>query len=84
METSARNEVNIEETFQLLVRRVVEARRLAERGAGGLDAGNAHGMTKPLTPLASGRDNEKAAGDAALGGESGPFQGGFWRKLRCW
>jgi hypothetical protein len=33
METSARLEVNIEETFALIVRRVVEARRLAETGA---------------------------------------------------
>ncbi|KAM3081258.1 hypothetical protein ACMFMG_005214 [Clarireedia jacksonii] len=31
METSARNMVNIEETFELIVRRVVEARRRAER-----------------------------------------------------
>ncbi|TVY31434.1 Ras-like protein, partial [Lachnellula subtilissima] len=33
METSARNTVNIEETFALIVRRVVEARRLANGGA---------------------------------------------------
>ncbi|TVY50205.1 Protein ras-2 [Lachnellula cervina] len=32
METSARNTVNIEETFALIVRRVVEARRLAADG----------------------------------------------------
>src|SRR6187549_2093894 len=32
METSARVEVNIEETFALIVRRVVEGRRLAEMG----------------------------------------------------
>jgi GTPase KRas len=32
METSARNTVNIEETFALIVRRVVEARRLASGG----------------------------------------------------
>ena len=32
METSARNTVNIEETFALIVRRVVEARRLAANG----------------------------------------------------
>lgn len=36
METSARNTVNIEETFALIVRRVVEARRLA---AGGVPMG---------------------------------------------
>ncbi|TVY14340.1 Ras-like protein 1 [Lachnellula arida] len=35
METSARNTVNIEETFALIVRRVVEARRLAANGGAG-------------------------------------------------
>ena len=34
METSARNTVNIEETFALIVRRVVEARRIAAGGLG--------------------------------------------------
>lgn len=34
METSARNTVNIEETFALIVRRVVEARRIAAVDAG--------------------------------------------------
>lgn len=33
METSARNTVNIEETFALIVRRVVEARRQAQNGS---------------------------------------------------
>lgn len=65
METSARLEVNIEETFALIVRRVVEARRAAERGAvpgnqggaggvgaGGLSAAGAQrNATKPLSPL---------------------------------
>jgi GTPase KRas protein len=32
METSARNTVNIEDTFALIVRRVVEARRVAASG----------------------------------------------------
>ncbi|CZR64343.1 related to GTPase Ras2p [Phialocephala subalpina] len=42
METSARNTVNIEETFALIVRRVVEARRQAQGGGpmgGGLGGG---------------------------------------------
>ena len=67
METSARLEVNIEETFALMVRRVEEARRVAEQGGvgrmdrgrggdggdgvGGVVMGNSRGMTKPLTPL---------------------------------
>lgn len=38
MDTSARNTVNIEETFALIVRRVVEARRLAAGGSlGGME-----------------------------------------------
>ncbi|CAK7236788.1 hypothetical protein SBRCBS47491_009756 [Sporothrix bragantina] len=52
METSARLEVNIEETFALIVRRVVEARRLAAMG--GAEHDNRRGMTKPLSPLPSG------------------------------
>ncbi|CAK7568236.1 MAG: hypothetical protein SEPTF4163_006221 [Sporothrix epigloea] len=51
METSARLEVNIEETFALIVRRVVEARRLAAMNGAGHD--NRRGMTKPLSPLPS-------------------------------
>lgn len=84
METSARLEVNIEETFALIVRRVVEQRRLAETGA--LDS--ARGTTKPLTPLAPEGDgeSEKQAsvqrGPSLHGGRLG--RGGLWRKLRCW
>ncbi|KAK4192252.1 ras-like protein 2 [Podospora australis] len=101
METSARNEVNIEETFALIVRRVVEARKLAEMGdtaRAGLGAedmmGNKRGMTKPLTPLPSGRDaeDEDEKGDHHHRGPGvrGPSIGGagrgsgFWKKLRCW
>lgn len=60
METSARNSVNIEETFALLVRRVVEARRAAiAASAAGLGDGKETGARKgtqraataPLTPL---------------------------------
>ncbi|KAK4042976.1 ras-like protein 2 [Parachaetomium inaequale] len=97
METSARLEVNIEETFALIVRRVVEARKLAEMGVTDAElAANSRGMTKPLTPLPPGDDaDEKAAGGA---GERGPGvrgpningdrvgkgDAGFWKKLRCW
>ncbi|KAI9147774.1 Ras-like protein 2 [Paramyrothecium foliicola] len=85
METSARLEVNIEETFELLVRRVVEARRLAAAAAGGGTSANARGMTKPLAPLGGPSDDEK---HGAAGGERddrvGGSQGGFWKKLRCW
>ncbi|KAK3384952.1 ras protein let-60 [Podospora didyma] len=102
METSARIEVNIEETFALIVRRVVESRKLAEMGiVSDTEAAmnmNSRGMTKPLTPLPPGSEDEKAA---ANGGERGPgtrgpnihggdrfgrgvYGGEFWKKLRCW
>ncbi|KAK1831238.1 ras-like protein 2 [Podospora conica] len=82
METSARLEVNIEETFALIVRRVVQARELAERG--GEEAAkaegmmNSRGMTKPLTPLPPGSEDEKN------GARCGGSRGGWWRKLMFW
>lgn len=88
METSARLEVNIEETFALIVRRVVEGRRLAEMGVMDNTEMNARGMTKPLTPLPTDAETEKRAP-----GVRGPIsetedvqrsESGFWRKLRCW
>ncbi|KAI0429876.1 P-loop containing nucleoside triphosphate hydrolase protein [Xylaria sp. FL1042] len=92
METSARLEVNIEETFALIVRRVVEARRLAEMGIVAPPEMDRRGVTKPLTPL--GDDREDGAADEKRGvGVRGPrFDGsfgrrggnGFWRSLRCW
>lgn len=96
METSARLEVNIEETFALIVRRVVEARRQAESGVVTDLAATRHGMTKPLTPLPPGDDeDEKRAGGGAVRGPGvrgpnirgdrvGQGNGGFWKKLRCW
>ena len=87
METSARLEVNIEETFALIVRRVVEARRLAEEGMMGDIAMNARGMTKPLSPIPNG-DMEKRApglrGPNIHGDRVGRPRSGFWQKLRCW
>ncbi|KAF4982693.1 hypothetical protein FZEAL_1720 [Fusarium zealandicum] len=87
METSARLEVNIEETFALVVRRVVEARRLADTGVGGTNR-NARGMTKPLTPLPTDSDTEKRAvgvrGPNLNGDRVGRKDGGFWKTLRCW
>ena len=90
METSARLEVNIEETFALIVRRVIERRRLAEMGILDNTEMNARGMTKPLTPLpADAGDAEKRAlglRGPSLSGDVkvGRGQGGFWKKLRCW
>ena len=94
METSARLEVNIEETFALIVRRVVEARRAAEEGSNGKRKGagfedNRRGMTKPLTPLPEDRHGGDEKGDKKVRGVSigqgdRIGKGGFWRKLRCW
>ncbi|KAI1183653.1 ras-domain-containing protein [Nemania serpens] len=91
METSARLEVNIEETFALLVRRVVEARRRAELGI--LDDDNnpemdRRGVTRPLTPLGDdGADEKRGVGvrGPRINGSVGKRGGdGFWRSLRCW
>ncbi|CAM1504254.1 Fc.00g018450.m01.CDS01 [Cosmosporella sp. VM-42] len=88
METSARLEVNIEETFALIVRRVVEARRVAEMGILESTHMNARGMTKPLTPLPTDSDNEKRGpgvrGPNINGDRVGRNDGGFWKSLRCW
>ncbi|KAB5533611.1 ras protein let-60 [Coniochaeta sp. 2T2.1] len=98
METSARLEVNIEETFALIVRRVVEARRLAQMGVldpnaglgpGGVengDGGGGVGRTKPLTPLPSGEGEKREVGmrGVNIGDRVGRGGGGFWRSLRCW
>ncbi|KAK7911306.1 Ras family protein [Apiospora marii] len=96
METSARLEVNIEETFALIVRRVVEARRLAELGVLDNTDMDRRGVTKPLTPLGSvrgdndGGDPEKRGRVGSRGprlDNNGERLGGhssFWRSLRCW
>lgn len=86
METSARLEVNIEETFALIVRRVVEARRLADSGMTGDIAMNARGMTKPLSPLPNGDMEKRAPGMRGpnIHGERIRPRSGFWQKLRCW
>ncbi|EPE35876.1 P-loop containing nucleoside triphosphate hydrolase [Glarea lozoyensis ATCC 20868] len=63
METSARNTVNIEETFALIVRRVVEARRIAAGGAPsgtGLD-GNVVGEKGRRSMLSLGRHGSTEA-----------------------
>lgn len=73
METSAREMVNIEETFALLVRRVVEARRLA---AG---YGPAH-RTAALPPP---KESEFTAYNAYEKGDDAPKES-FWKKLKCW
>ena len=98
METSARNTVNIEETFALIVRRVVEARRLAQgmgqeldgsgRGLGGGQVlGTRRAVTAPLSPLPGGPEKEMGFGRDGSAGQGGTKMGKFkeiWNKLICW
>lgn len=96
METSARLEVNIEETFALIVRRVAEARRAAEAGLlpgeepEAKKGGAQRNATKPLSPLpdADG-DNDGGEKDGLGRGPRGTEKvgrgtGGFWKRFRCW
>lgn len=73
METSAREMVNIEETFALLVRRVVEARRLA--------AG--HGPAHRTAALPPPKESEFTSYNAYEKGDDVPKES-FWKKLKCW
>ncbi|GAP88538.2 putative ras small monomeric [Rosellinia necatrix] len=93
METSARLEVNIEETFALIVRRVVESRRLAEMGVLDNPEMDRRGVTRPLTPLGHHHNRHDGAYEKRGVGVRGPrFDGsigrrggdGFWKSLRCW
>lgn len=90
METSARDMVNIEETFALLVRRVVEARATAGKAKGKGGSGAPYAQTPRLPPQQQhgekvGRQREGAAGqhddddDDHQDGKQG-----FWAKLKCW
>ena len=97
METSARNTVNIEETFALIVRRVVEARRLAmvesEHRSGRKDSrntiiasqtlGTRRAATAPLSPLPGGPEKEMSFPQPGEGKTSSRFRR-VWRKLKCW
>lgn len=74
METSAREMVNIEETFALLVRRVVEARASAGRGA------TTSFPQTPKLPPTGGEKEAKRQQNTENGGE----KQGFWAKLKCW
>lgn len=61
----------------VLVRRVVEARRIAAQG--GPDAVPTH--TQALPPLNEKRDSSKIAQGK---GQGGAHKEGFWKKLMCW
>jgi GTPase SAR1 family protein len=99
METSARNTVNIEETFALIVRRVVEARRLAATSSG-LLGGGAEDNEKALSVVGNPVLGTRRAVTAPLSPlPSGPEKQmpfpnqsavrfsrlkEFWNKLKCW
>jgi GTPase KRas protein len=99
METSARNTVNIEETFALIVRRVVEARRVAANGGfSGLEGvpgeGGSAGARQTQSSMGLGTRRAVTAPLSPLpGGPEKSFEGRekgdgkwrtLWRKLVCW
>ncbi|EMD00119.1 hypothetical protein BAUCODRAFT_365674 [Baudoinia panamericana UAMH 10762] len=86
METSAREMVNIEETFALLVRRVRDMRRDHARGIQPT-LPSAVARTQPLDPLPV--SNEKAESvepdtSAPDTPQEKPKKRSFWSQLRCW
>ena len=83
METSARDMVNIEETFALLVRRVVEARATAGKGKGASGAPCA--QTPRLPPQQHGEKvGRQREGEGQDDDDQRDGKQGFWAKLRCW
>ncbi|KAL1838424.1 hypothetical protein VTJ49DRAFT_2676 [Mycothermus thermophilus] len=86
METSARMEVNIEETFALIVRRVMEARRAVEMGVAPGEQPGLGGDEKGKTQPAGALPHSDGGGGGSGGDEKKGLKGagGFWRRLRCW
>ncbi|KAI4248751.1 MAG: hypothetical protein L6R42_009158, partial [Xanthoria sp. 1 TBL-2021] len=96
METSAREMVNIEETFALIVRRVVAARKAHASQANAASNSLRHsGFANPFKQHApvsnqqlssTNATNEKGTGNADFVNSlaSKPKKTGFWAKLKCW
>ncbi|KAI9798594.1 MAG: hypothetical protein M1833_004731 [Piccolia ochrophora] len=90
METSARNMVNIEETFALLVRRVVEQRRLRANGIASPHSPPMHKPFQSHRPTQSTSEKQPAQHhrlssvdlEERPGGKT--KRGGFWARLKCW
>ncbi|KAL8952023.1 MAG: hypothetical protein Q9222_002042 [Ikaeria aurantiellina] len=95
METSAREMVNIEETFALIVRRVVEARK-AHASAAANNLPPSSRFANPFKQHAPGSNpaqpssmpmNEKSPGTtvgSTFNAEGRRKKQGFWAKLKCW
>ncbi|KAK4549277.1 hypothetical protein LTR36_007736 [Oleoguttula mirabilis] len=86
METSAREMVNIEETFALLVRRVRDARADHARGIAPT-LPTAKARTQPLEPLPATDEKAIPPGPGSHFQSSPPGgsrKPGFWSRLKCW
>ncbi|KAL8809436.1 MAG: hypothetical protein Q9223_007927 [Gallowayella weberi] len=95
METSAREMVNIEETFALIVRRVVAARKehaiAANAAANNLGPSRFISPFKQHAPVSSQPQpiantmNEKPTGNAEfVNSLASKPKKGFWTKMKCW
>ncbi|KAL8907490.1 MAG: hypothetical protein Q9207_001394 [Kuettlingeria erythrocarpa] len=90
METSAREMVNIEETFALIVRRVVAARKEHALGASMPSDKRFVNPFKQHTPISQQPSSNPV--DEKIDGDSGypptlarkPKKPGFWTKFKCW
>ncbi|CZT20147.1 related to GTPase Ras2p [Ramularia collo-cygni] len=83
METSAREMVNIEETFALLVRRVVAARRQHLEGIKP-NLPNFTSKTRPLEPLASPNNEKTTPLSPQWDVDPEPLRTRWWHKFKCW
>ena len=84
METSAREMVNVEETFALIVRRVVEA-RLRHAHGGELPMTNPGVVLGPQLAWSGGEKNAAMTADpAAMQSRRAAQSRSFLARLKCW
>ncbi|KAH0609476.1 uncharacterized protein H6S33_012962 [Morchella sextelata] len=84
METSARNVVNVEETFALLVRRVVAAREAARNGTAAANSGRGQQKSMADNGENPNNNNEKERGaNTPKPGENGSASGASKKKFGC-
>ncbi|KAI7648613.1 hypothetical protein KC318_g17839, partial [Hortaea werneckii] len=82
METSAREMVNIEETFALLVRKVVASRAQHARGEP-QELPSSTARTQPLTPLQADTEKELPSQPQDEQPPERPKKQRWWQKLKC-